>query len=239
MGASSEIRAEIERELIDCEAELLLRKLQLRARELTFGDLKELLDSPAGRRLHGHAVEALVRASDGARPAARPRRTNQEETAREILAVLHASRCPLGPRALCEATGRDSMQVQRALRQLRERGQVLMVDRPPRPTYWAQEGGDYTGASTASRHAAQVAAALRGGGRGLSLRELSEAAELSEERVRRALTYLINTRQVLRFGRSVSTRYALATGHRDEAARGEARLATGEAPQDSAPRRRS
>lgn len=217
MRVASEIRAEIERELIEYESSLLLRKLQARIHEVTFGELRELLASPAGRLLLARPVEELMSAREPAPPRARPRRATQADTAGELLKVLYASVCPLTPRALVEATGRDSTQVQRALRLLRERGQILMVDRPPRPSYWAQEGGDYAGVTTESRHAAEVVAALRASGRSLSLRELASASGLSEERVRRAVTFLINSRQVTRSGRSVSTRYAVAAPPREAA----------------------
>jgi len=224
MGVLTEIQAEIERELLECESTLLLRQLRQRCHELTFGELKELLGSPAGRRLHACGLEELFLApheatSSPPRDAGEPRasRVKRETIAAALLAALHASRRPLTPRELVAAVGHDAAQVQRTLRELRERGQVLMVDLPPRPTYWAQEGGEYTGGATASRNAAEVVAALRAAGRSVTLREVTAASGLTEEKVRRALAFLINSGQVLRLGRSVSTRYALAKGPQGEA----------------------
>lgn len=223
MGVLTEIQAEIERELLECESTLLLRQLRQRSHELTFGELKDLLGSPAGRRLHACGLAELFVAPIAASPPprdagqARPSRVKRETIAAALLAALHASRRPLTPRELVTAVGHDAAQVQRTLRELRERGLVLMVDLPPRPTYWAQEGGEYTGSATASRNAAEVVAALRAAGRSMALREVTAASGLTEEKVRRALAFLINSGQVLRLGRSVSTRYTLAKAPQGEA----------------------
>ena len=67
MGVLTEIQAEIERELLECESTLLLRQLRQRSHELTFGELKDLLGSPAGRRLHACGLAELFVAPIAAR----------------------------------------------------------------------------------------------------------------------------------------------------------------------------
>lgn len=208
MDVLTQIQAEIERELLASESAIVLRRIRQRIGELTFGDLMVLLATPAGRRLHARGFAELLPAEPEARPPAR-RRVKQADVSGALLAALHAAGRPLSLRELVEAVGHGLRQVQRAMQQLRARGQVLMVDPPPRPTYWAQQGGEYR-MTTASRNAADVVAALRAGG-ALSLREVCAATGLTEERARRAIAHLLDSGQVQRLGRSVSTRYVDAT----------------------------
>lgn len=210
MNVMSQLWNEVAQEVLASEATILLRLVRQRIGELTLGELKDLLASPAGRRLHGRCLEELFSAGNDASPP-RERRSKPEQVAQAVLAVLHASTRPLRASDLLDAVGCTPPQLYGALRLLRELGQVLLVDPAPRPTYWAQPGGAYRTLARAPRHAGQVLDALQGSdGTGLTLRELSASTGLSDEQVRRVLAYLMNCGQVLRTGRSISTRYLLA-----------------------------
>lgn len=210
MDVLSQLWIEVEREALASESTILLRLVRQRIGELTLGDLKALLTSPAGRRLHGHGLQELFSAGNDVMPAKVPRKRT-EALVQAVLAVLHASRAPLSTGELLAAVGCSDQELSRTLRRLRARAQILLVDPPPRPTYRAQQGGAYKISARAPRRAGEVLAAFQASGGGLTLRDLCASTGLTDEQLRRVLAYLMNSGQVVRAGKSISTRYLLVT----------------------------
>lgn len=207
MDVLSQLWVEVEREVLASESTILLRLVRQRIGELTLGDLKALLASPAGRRLHGRGLEELFSAGNDVIPA--KERTQPAELAQAVLAALQASGRPLSANELGDAVGCGPQRLSRVLQLLSARGAVVVVESSPRPTYRAQHGGADRDTTRAPRHAAEVVAALEAADGGLVLRGLSASTGLTDEQVRRVLAYLMNSGQVVRVGKSISTRYIL------------------------------